>query len=556
MVDTARTAESELVDVARLLANRSGVSWAYELLDELCRRRATGDLFLVLRMPERSTQVFAPGRRPVPAPDVASLMTRPSGVHLLHAASDGDRGIATATDEVIGLLGAAAFGAAATSTGAGGPTTGIASRTSIEAAVTRAAACGARYGWSSTAVLLATVGAQRASEARQALAGAVRNAMRTGDEVGDGGAGRVLVILGNAGADAARSFVARVRSALDVAGASHLELHTATATTPLETVDPAEIWRIALERLAASGARAAPGALELDAEELDAVELDIRLLPGVVSVGLETSAGSPSVWVVTTADGDDAREQTERRVAQSLPGAEVTVDVVRPAASCAPSAFGAMPSVPLRESAAEATDRAVTDGVGADGVGTDGVGTDGVGADGVAASHTAVSSARDIAMERRHVHVHQPLEPPTTRLLPTTTPGTSAVGRAKSEPRVSLVDARFDAAAGVSEVVLARGSARGRGSFPAGPLPGGAQATLAALGNLGLDVPFYVVSAGRTSSTPGEPVVVVLAARRGEQVAGAAERLGVAAGRDDVETASRATLSALNRFLSLQSDRS
>ena len=116
---------------------------------------------------------------------------------------------------------------------------------------------------------------------------------------------------------------------------------------------------------------------------------------------------------------------------------------------------------------------------------------------------------------------------------------------------MSLLSATFDAQRGVSEVALALGAARGTGRAPAGPLAGGAQATLNALSALSLDVPFYLVSAERAHGVPGEPVVVVLAPKRTgmEDPAGAVERLGVASGGEDIEAASRATLGALNRHL-------
>ena len=93
---------------------------------------------------------------------------------------------------------------------------------------------------------------------------------------------------------------------------------------------------------------------------------------------------------------------------------------------------------------------------------------------------------------------------------------------------------------------VALGPARGTGRAPAGPLAGGAQATLGALAELGAPVPFYVASCERARTVPCEPVVVVLAPCDG---AGASERVGVASGDDDLETASRATLAALNRYL-------
>jgi hypothetical protein len=112
------------------------------------------------------------------------------------------------------------------------------------------------------------------------------------------------------------------------------------------------------------------------------------------------------------------------------------------------------------------------------------------------------------------------------------------------------VSAAFDGERGTSEVRLARGAARGTGRAPAGPLAGGAQATLNALGALGIDLPFYLVSAERVRGVPGDPVVVALSPRTvGTPGAPGAERVGVATGSSDVDAASRATLGALNRYI-------
>jgi hypothetical protein len=119
---------------------------------------------------------------------------------------------------------------------------------------------------------------------------------------------------------------------------------------------------------------------------------------------------------------------------------------------------------------------------------------------------------------------------------------------------VVLLSAAFDVAHGTSEVSLAFGAARGTGRAPAGPLAGGAQATLNALSALSIDVPFYLASVEQAHGVPGQPVVVVLAPKRtgrdqGAQSGGPVERLGVASDPEDVVAASRATLGALNRHL-------
>jgi hypothetical protein len=143
-----------------------------------------------------------------------------------------------------------------------------------------------------------------------------------------------------------------------------------------------------------------------------------------------------------------------------------------------------------------------------------------------------------------------------TTVIAATAPATAPATEAGVEDRVTLLCAEFDADTGASEVRLARADAVGIGRASVGALAGGAQATLAALADLGLEVPYYLVSAERAHTVPGEPVVVVLAPVRSaaSRAAGSlpplAERIGVATGDAESAAASRATLNALNRFLS------
>lgn len=98
------------------------------------------------------------------------------------------------------------------------------------------------------------------------------------------------------------------------------------------------------------------------------------------------------------------------------------------------------------------------------------------------------------------------------------------------------------------EVHLAFGGQRtiGRGQIGGGPTEA-ATATLDALRGLRLSVPFQVLSAASgLSGAPGDAVMVVL----GGESPGTS-RFGVASGSSGAEAASRATLHALNRYLSL-----
>ncbi|MGH9093151.1 MAG: hypothetical protein ACRDZR_17500, partial [Acidimicrobiales bacterium] len=119
-------------------------------------------------------------------------------------------------------------------------------------------------------------------------------------------------------------------------------------------------------------------------------------------------------------------------------------------------------------------------------------------------------------------------------------------------PRVVLLSSRFDRATGVSEVSVAWRGLTAVGRAAGSPLAGAAQATLTAVEALGAVVPYFLTSVDRAATERGTPVVVSLAVREVAAGDGAARRrVGVAEGGDDVEAASRATLSALNRLLAL-----
>lgn len=84
-------------------------------------------------------------------------------------------------------------------------------------------------------------------------------------------------------------------------------------------------------------------------------------------------------------------------------------------------------------------------------------------------------------------------------------------------------------------------SGRSQGSDPAAA----AEATFEALSELGAVVPFRVEAAARFEHEVGEGVMIVLGSEDGP-------RYGVAGGKDPVQAGARATLHALNRYLSTQ----
>lgn len=119
---------------------------------------------------------------------------------------------------------------------------------------------------------------------------------------------------------------------------------------------------------------------------------------------------------------------------------------------------------------------------------------------------------------------------------------------APSVGRAALVRAEFDQATGQCEVVLNYGGRLGTGRAGSGPLIGGVEATLGALRQLGIELPFTLMSVSNMIAVRNWPVVVVL-----RSTGGGPDRFGIAQSESDVLAAAKATLSAINR-LPLQID--
>jgi hypothetical protein len=112
-------------------------------------------------------------------------------------------------------------------------------------------------------------------------------------------------------------------------------------------------------------------------------------------------------------------------------------------------------------------------------------------------------------------------------------------------PRITLVRADFNQDDGACEVHLSNNGRVGVGRASSGSLIGGAEATLAALRDLGYDIPFYLVEVVNVATVRGWPVIVTLRSHSND-----GDRFGIAQSEGDLVAAAKATLDALNRFLS------
>lgn len=523
-LEESGTDPGDAIATAVTLLPSRGPSAIYDLLDNIAARRSLSELWLVLAPPGVEPQVFSLARRDTSVDVLSGLLAGRTGFYPVATLDAAGGSVLTALCDVTFRA------ASAERVAAVDRATGLLGRHVIDEALSRAAACGARYRWATTAALLTTAGEAAPEQRWRLLARALGEAMRVGDEVGVAGTGTALALLGNAGPDDVRPFVARVRAALDAHGGEGIDLLVATASTPAETVDPSEMMHLARERLAEIGGPGRSGGLLLDDRDaLWRLELDLRLLPGVSWVGLEPGGSGPIVTVAAMSGSEWLEGRISDRVHEELDGASVRVLSLSEIGSVASDAR-ASEKLPVTEP---------TDDVGRLAPWPRSQLRNGNGS-GPRPHEESSSSPSELASS----------SPP---LLSATAPGRSTGHRPGR--RVTFVGASFDPARGLSEVTLAYGPAQSTGRAPASPLAGGAQATLTALAALHMEVPFYLVSAERARGVPGEPVVVVLGPRRASDMpGGAAERMGIATGDVDVEAAGRATLSALNRHLSKDDD--
>lgn len=116
--------------------------------------------------------------------------------------------------------------------------------------------------------------------------------------------------------------------------------------------------------------------------------------------------------------------------------------------------------------------------------------------------------------------------------------------RSSEAIRVNLVSTSFDHETGRCEVELNYDGNLGVGHSLSGKLIGGVEATLAALRDMNLKVPFYLISVVNVATPRGWPVVVTL-----RPFAKDSDLLGIAQGDNDVTSSAMATLNALNRIL-------
>jgi hypothetical protein len=122
--------------------------------------------------------------------------------------------------------------------------------------------------------------------------------------------------------------------------------------------------------------------------------------------------------------------------------------------------------------------------------------------------------------------------------------------RGGSAARITLTRAEFNEHDGISEVHLTYAGRIGVGRAESGPLIGGAEATLGALRDLGHVLPFYLMGVTKVDTVIGCSVIVAFRSLSDDD-----DRMGIARAEGDLVSAAKATLDALNRYVTMDPDR-
>ena len=116
--------------------------------------------------------------------------------------------------------------------------------------------------------------------------------------------------------------------------------------------------------------------------------------------------------------------------------------------------------------------------------------------------------------------------------------------------RITLAIAEFNEHDGISEIHLTFGGRTGVGRAGSGPLIGGAEATLGALRDLGYVIPFYLMGVTKVDTVIGYSVIVAVRSLSADD-----DRMGIARAEGDLISAAKATLDALNRYITMDPER-
>ena len=226
------------------------IGFIYSVLDLLARRYRLTDAVVLLRDESLGTQAFRLGQKSLAHDSRASLATSP-GVFC-----EPDVVPHVVRDVVRNVCQLALTLHLARHSADHDPLTSISNRRHFDAALRNAAVQSARYGWAFTLVLVDLNGFKAINDRLGHAAGddmlrsfgwALRRSVRSGDTTARMGGDEFAIILANAEGTEVLAFTERLRSLL--VSIPELDFSVGTATSPGDSTDPAELYRIADGRL-------------------------------------------------------------------------------------------------------------------------------------------------------------------------------------------------------------------------------------------------------------------------------------------------------------------
>ncbi len=237
--------------VAELVDGELGIGFIYSLLTRMAERYGLDDAVVVLRHESFGTQSFRLGGRPVTSRVVARLNAGP-GVWCEPDVVPANECDAVRTASQLALtLHLARFNAGHDAL------TGVDNRRTFDHALEVAAARSARYGWAFTLMMIDLdefkalndrAGHAYGDHLLRQFAFALRRSVRNGDTAARLGGDEFGVILASAEGAEASGFLDRLRAQVK-ASTDELDFTAGWASSPNDSADPEELYRIADTRL-------------------------------------------------------------------------------------------------------------------------------------------------------------------------------------------------------------------------------------------------------------------------------------------------------------------
>lgn len=238
--DTRPAGPNPLVSLLHKAAETPGIDVIYEALDLVAEHFHLEDAVVMVPSEVLGRQAFRLGRLPLGPAQLAALGDGTTFVSVPDAVPESLQRLVSGLSEV------------ALSTHLAqrhlirDPATGLLSRGVFNEALRSAAAQSSRYGWIFTVMVLRVAGEEPPVRQVRRLGYAFGRALRTGDTGGRLRGATFTALLPNATADSLHALVGRFS---EESGVPIESVQFASATAPKDSVDPAELFRLAGSRL-------------------------------------------------------------------------------------------------------------------------------------------------------------------------------------------------------------------------------------------------------------------------------------------------------------------